>query len=116
MERIAEGIPVIVLVANEPRAYREAVAFTLTKLRPRARVIQAEPAAIEAALLRERPHVAIGSRFVPGLDAVLAWAILSPDSRGASIISAGGARSTHAEISFDDLLALVDQVAEQLQA
>ena len=80
----------------------------------RAHVTQADPDQLEAALTREQPHFAICSRFVPALDTTMAWAILHPPGGAASEFCAGGTRTQRTAPSFDDLLALIDRAADQL--
>lgn len=114
MDKLAPATPVRVLVANEPPAYRETISLALAKLRPRAHVIQGDPDDIEVALSRERPHVVICSRYVPALDTALGWAMLHPVDGGPSTISADGVLAHRPDVSFDDLLALIDRVADHL--
>ena len=54
-----------VVVANEPRAYRETLAEALRNLCLRAEVIIIEPAALHQHVRRFPPHLVLGSELDP---------------------------------------------------
>lgn len=65
-----------ILIANDPRVYREVIANALEKLRPLVEVHRAEPAQLEREARRVRPHLVLCSRKIDA--AVLRGAGLSP--------------------------------------
>jgi hypothetical protein len=94
--RAAEHRPrkALVLLANEPRAYRESIAQVFRLLRPNVEVMTAEP----NDLVRERVPV---------------WVELYPEYGTRSVVGMGEERSTIEEIQLSDLLSVVDR-AERL--
>lgn len=79
--------PFSVLVANEPRAYREALAGALAALRPDLRVEVRSPDALDAALDRPRPPVVVCSRLTPTVEArACAWIILYPEHESLALL------------------------------
>ncbi len=105
-----------VLVANEPRCYRDVVAATLGVLRPGAEVTAVEPIDIDAELSRLRPHLVVCSRLTEAVEARAgAWVLLYPEGENRAVVSVDGQRTTQPNIRFDDLLRTVDRVALLLQ-
>ncbi len=100
-----------VLVATEPRAYREVMAGALQELRPGAEILLVEPNNLSAALTRLRPHLVVSSRSVEALpDCPLAWVLLYPAGATTALISVDGRRTTLGDLPFECLLSLVDEV------
>jgi hypothetical protein len=98
----------LVLVANEPRAYRETIALALKALRPEAEVIAIEPAELDAEARRRRPDVAVCSQMSETVeDVVPSWVLLYPDGANMTIVSVAGERSVSGNLVLDDLAALV---------
>jgi hypothetical protein len=52
-----------ILVANEPRCYREVIAAAVHELRPHAEVITVEPADLDRAVVYRQPHLVVCSRL-----------------------------------------------------
>ena len=76
-----------VLVANEPRAYRETLVAAVQRLRPHLEVIMVEPAALDAAVRELAPSVVVCSQFTPQVEvAVLAWVVLYPEGHHAAVL------------------------------
>ena len=104
--------PLRVLLANEPRSYRESIAAVFRQLRPELQVEVAEPESLERCVEQLRPHVAIFSRAADGVrDRVPVWVELYPEHASRSVVSEGGKRTEFAEIQLQDLLAVVDRAA-----
>jgi len=110
-----------VLVANDPRAYREVIADALPKLRPLVEVFPAEPEELEREAVRVRPHLILCSQSIGGAlardERLLAWMVLYPD--GEDRAEVGGAISERAAlllegVAFDDLLRVVDETEHLL--
>jgi hypothetical protein len=66
-----------IVVANEPRSYREAMAVAWQVLRPEVEVILAEPRDLDAEVARLDPQLVLCSRLTEGLRAgSRAWVVL----------------------------------------
>lgn len=98
-----------ILVANEPRTYREALVDTLRNLRPRIEVSAIKPDGLDAELLRLRPHLVVCSQPCGAMqEGVLTWVMLYPGGENlAEVVTAGG-RAMLVGIQFDDFLSIVD--------
>jgi hypothetical protein len=82
-----------ILVANEPRSYREAIADALQELRPNIEVVVLEPEALEPELRRPTPQLVTCSRLTPAVeDIALAWVQLYPEQETMARVSIGGRR------------------------
>jgi hypothetical protein len=98
----------LVLVANEPRAYRETIALALKALRPEAEVLAIEPAELDAEVERRRPDIAVCSELSPTVDAVVpSWVLLYPDGANMTVVSVGGERSITGSLALDDLADMI---------
>jgi hypothetical protein len=99
-----------VLVANEPRTYREAIADTLRQLRPHIEVNAVEPDGLETEIGRFRPHLVVCSRAFAAVQVgLLAWVTLYPDGENRAEIATSGKLVTIANVGFGDLLAILDE-------
>jgi hypothetical protein len=85
----------LILLANEPRAYRESIAQVLGQLRPNVEVITAEPEELEDRVLRLAPEMVVFSEE-PGLvrERVPVWVELYPEYGRRSVVGVGEERST----------------------
>ena len=100
-----------IVVANEPRSYREAMAVACRVLRPEVEVILAEPADLDAAVARLDPQLVLCSRLTEGLrTGSRAWVVLYPEGEAQAVISAAGHCVTTDDLGFAALAALIDQV------
>ena len=101
-----------VLLANEPRSYRESIAIVLRQLRPELRVEVVEPEALESAVDRLPPDVAICSRVTVGVrERVPIWIELYPEHAAHSVVFEGGRLTEFDEIQLADLLSILDRAA-----
>ena len=104
-----------VLVANEPRSYREAFAFAFRTLRPHVEAIVVEPEALEREALRLRPDLVVCDRVTPAVVAITrSWMEVRVENEVLVAASDGrvpGAR----DVSLDDLLAFIDRNEEAIQ-
>ena len=99
----------LVLIANEPRAYREVLAAALPELRPGLRVERADPADLDAAVARLRPALVVCSRLTEAVrSSAPSWIVLYPGGENRADARVGGAERTVAHPALDDVLALVD--------
>lgn len=99
-----------IVVANEPRSYREAMAVACRAVRPEVEVILAEPADLDAAIARLDPQLVLCSRLTEGLRAgSRAWVVLYPGGEARAMINVAGQCVTTGDIGFAALTALIDQ-------
>ena len=105
---------VLVLLTNEPRAYRESIAQVFRQLRPNVEVVTAEPDELEDRVSSLAPQMVIFSEAT-GLvrERVPIWVELYPGYGPRSMIGVGEERSTIEEIQLSDLLSALDR-AEHL--
>jgi hypothetical protein len=87
-----------VLMANEPRAYREGIAAVISQLRPEVEIETVEPETLDPAIGRFSPDMVICSK-----------------NASLSVASIGGRRVEYAEIQLPDLLSIVDKAEELAQ-
>ena len=105
-----------ILVANEPRAYRDTIAAALRCLRPLAEVVVGEPAQLAGKVARLQPHLLFSSdpEVVERVD-VRSWVLLYPGGTGRIVVCVDGQQEVAADLPFDDLLAIVDRVERAVQ-
>jgi hypothetical protein len=102
-----------VLMANEPRAYREGIAAVISQLRPEAEIESVEPNALDTSIERFSPDMVICSKATDALKGgVRVWVELYPENAALSVASIGGRRMEYAEIQLLDLLSIVDKAEE----
>lgn len=105
--------PLRVLLANEPRSYRESIATVFRQLRPGMHVKVVEPEALESNVVCFDPDVAICSRVTGTVrERVPVWVELYPEQAAHSVASEGGRRTEFAEIQLRDLLGILDRAAD----
>ena len=105
--------PLRVLLANEPRSYRESIAAVFRQLRPGLQVKVVEPDALESSVACFDPDVAICSRVTGAvIERVPVWVELYPEQAARSVASEGGRRTEFAEIQLGDLLGILDRAAD----
>jgi len=102
--------PLRILVANEPRLCREALAETLQELRPHAEVTPVEPEDLDRAIISWAPQMVVCSalprraRCEP-----FAWMVLPSDGEPRAVVSIAGQHTTVANPPLTSILAVVDQ-------
>ena len=100
-----------IVVANEPRSYRDALAVAFRCLRTDFEIITAEPADLSAEVARVQPRLVICSRLASAVeDQVGAWIVLPADRGAPAVISVDGERRVLAEAHLQDLVAVADQL------
>ena len=103
-----------VMVANEPRSYRETIAYALAELRPNAEVLTVDPEDLERELLRVSPQLVVCSRVTRLIKREApAWIELYPDLASESVVGFDGQRITYPDIDLETVLSIVDE-AERL--
>ena len=99
-----------ILLANEPRSYRETLAAAFRILKPNTEVFVTGPGELDGEVERLSPQLVICSRTTPTVEAQsLAWVELYPEYSSVSVVSVGGERSTIAWIELADLLSVIDR-------
>jgi len=102
-----------ILMANEPRAYREGIAAVISQLRPEVEIETVEPDALDTSIERFSPDMVICSKATDALKgSVRVWVELYPQNAPLSVASIGGRRMEYAEIQLPDLLSIVDRAEE----
>ncbi len=102
----------VVVVAHEPRAYREALAGALATLRPAAAVAAVEPAELERAVARARPDLVFCGELTAAVSACArGWVLLYPGGAPRVETCIAGERAVLADLGLADALALVDRAA-----
>ncbi len=103
-----------VLMAIEPRSYREVIGEAIRGLRPHVEVAIVEPDALEPEMARLVPELVICSRpNVAASNGRPAWIDFRPYAQPAARIYVGGRRFELEEVELEDLLSVVDE-AERL--
>lgn len=98
-----------VLLANEPRAYREVLFEALRWRRPGLEVDVAEPGTLDAELERLDPHMVVCSRERGAArGGCLTWVRLYPEGENLAEIFSAGGRATIVGFKFADFLSVVD--------
>lgn len=102
-----------VVVANDPRSYREAIAGVFRSLRPDVEVLVIEPVALDARVEDLSPDLVICSRLTPAVRrGARKWVELYPEGEGVAVIGCGERSRARRDIELEDLLFLVDAAAE----
>jgi hypothetical protein len=102
-----------ILIANEPRAYRDALAAALQTLRPHVQALVVEPDDLDCFVERLAPDLVICSRASETVRArVGAWVMLYPDGEDQAVIVIGGQGRELARMDLEGILALVDALGD----
>lgn len=103
-----------VLLAFDPRLYREAVARMLWEMRPHLAIISTGPDGLDGELERLEPHLVLldGAPSRVPTD-VLAWVRVTTADQLDAIVCVDGRYSHIERMRVDDLLAIIDE-AERL--
>jgi len=100
-----------IIVANEPRSYRDSISGALRIVRPVVEVFEAEPADLDRETARLAPHLVICSHLTPAVESgVPYWLELYPGGSQGVTVGIKGGRTDIPGFDFDDLLAVVDRV------
>jgi hypothetical protein len=103
------------LMANEPRAYREVIAEAVRELRPGVEVKTVEPEALDASISTFEPDLVICSSASEAVRKnVLAWIELYPEFSAHSVAQVDGEVSIFEEIQLSDILAVIDRTRQIL--
>jgi hypothetical protein len=105
-----------IVVANEPRAYREVLAAALHKLRPHSEVICIEPDDLDGNVCHRSPRLVLCSRLTEAVETCCdAWILLYPDRANRAVISVAGRRTVVTNIELSHVLSVIDEVEPRLR-
>ena len=105
-----------IIVANEPRAYREALAAALHGLRPHIEVICIEPDDLVGTVCQYSPRLVLCSQLTEALERCSnAWILLYPDRENRAVISVAGRRAVVPNVEFSQLLSVIDELEPSAQ-
>jgi hypothetical protein len=105
-----------ILVANEPRAYREVLTAALQELRPHIEVISVEPDDLEGKVCDYSPRLVLCSRLTEAVERCSdAWILLYPDRENRAVINVAGRRTAVTGIEFSHLLSVIDALEPPAQ-
>ena len=99
-----------VLLANDLRYYREAIAEALRALRPEVEITTVVPGDLDSSILRLGPDVVVCSEATDIVRKnVSVWVELYPGHEAHSIVSIDSMCTKYAKIELSDLLAIIDR-------
>ena len=108
--------PIRILVANEPRSYREAFVEVFRELRPDAEVREALPEDLDREVERFGPDLVFCSRLTPTVERdVPARVELYPAEEPAVAIFTAGELSTVMNADLNTLLSVIDRTRAFLE-
>ncbi len=106
-----------ILVANTPRMYRESLALTIQRHNPGFEVMIANPAYMDGEADRFGPHALVRDDdgvLLGAPDGVICWVGIIVDDHLNARISVDGRVSEIHDVSMDEVLAALDEVADRL--
>lgn len=102
-----------ILLANEPRVYRETIAAALQLLRPETRVIVADPDMLDASVLEHVPMVVICSHLTNIVETrVPTWAVLYPDGAMGAVVQLDCEQKVINGLDLAGIMHLVDHTCQ----
>lgn len=102
-------------MANEPLAYREAIAAAVQVLRPQVDVTTVAPPALDDVVGRQHAQVVICSVLTEAIRREVAyWVVLYPNAQAEAYLGRGGREEARDSLQLDDLLAIIDEAGRHL--
>ena len=103
----------VVLVAIEPRSYRQVIGRTIQALRPHVEVVVLAPDTLEAGVARLGPDLVFANRpEISAPDGKPAWVEFCPYDEPPARVRLAGRRRELEAVELEDLLSLVDEAEE----
>ena len=100
------------VVANDPRTYRETIATAIQRLRPDLDVIVVDPAGLADQVELWRPHMVISSvPLARAADCPLCSVALYPAQKTQVVVTLAGQQTWARDIDLAELLAVIDRTA-----
>ena len=111
--RTRKGSKVRILVANEPRSYRETFTRVIQMLRPHIETIAVNPDALDSEALRLRPDLVVCGRVTPTVETVArCWMELRVEEEKLVSTSKPRKPSGGGEVDLAYLLSFIDRSEE----
>lgn len=105
----------LVLVANDPGAYRDAISKALRMMRPDVEVLDVPPGDLDREYARLQPDLTVCSHLTKVVESGTSdWIELYPDGISVAHFSVGGERLTIAQPDFGLILSLVDRLLPEV--
>lgn len=104
------GERIRILVANEPRSYREALCGALKGLRPLVDVTAAEPEDLDRAVERLNPHLVVCSHLTSTVENVPAWIELYPGGAPTATVCLRRERTVSENMNLESILSILDRI------
>ena len=102
-----------IVLANDPRSYREAMAEVIRRTRPGLLVETTDPASLDAFIAPPGPDMVVCSEATDLVRSkVPVWVELYPDHGSHSLASIRGDLEKHEDMQLPDLLAIVDRALD----
>jgi hypothetical protein len=102
----------VVLIAIEPRSYRQVIGQTIQALRPHVEVVVLEPGTLEAGVARLEPDLVFADRPASSSSGGPAWVEFRPYEEPPARVRLAGRTWELEEVELSDLLSIVDQTEE----
>lgn len=102
-----------ILIANEPRAYREVLTAALQALRPQVQALVVEPSDLDDFVERLAPDLVICSRVSETVRMrAEAWVMLYPDRTDQAVVALGGRCREIRCLDLAAMLGLIDALGD----
>ncbi len=105
----------VVLIAIEPRSYRQVIGQTIQALRPHVEVVVLEPGTLEAGVARLEPDLVFADRPASSSSGGPAWVEFRPYEEPPARVRLAGRTWELEEVELSDLLSIVDRTEELLR-
>jgi hypothetical protein len=102
----------VVLIAIEPRSYRQVIGRTIQALRPHVEVVVLEPSTLEAGVARLDPDLVFADRPASSSSGGPAWVEFRPYEEPPARVRLAGRTWELSEVELSDLLSIVDRTEE----
>jgi hypothetical protein len=100
-----------IIVANDPRAYREVLSAAVSGARPEIELIMVESQELDEAIIRLNPDFVVCSRLSEILETRSAsWVLLYPDGERLVITNLDGNRTEALDLDFEGLMLVVENL------
>ncbi len=99
----------MVVIAIEPRSYRQAIGRTIQALRPHLEVVVLEPDTLEAGVARLEPDLVFANRPASSLSGGPAWVEFRPYEHPPARVCLAGRTWELSLVELSDLLSIVDE-------
>jgi hypothetical protein len=101
-----------ILVANEPRSYRQTFVEALRALRPGVAVVEGQPEDLDKQIGGLAPDLVICSQLTLAVEKAPAWVLMYPAGDPVTMVCTAGKLSSFVDIDLDKLLSIVDRAAD----